>query len=136
MDLPTVRPHEATRPPAGSDGRAVRSSPVPHDPSPVPTIEENPSPSTAPRAETKETDTTRKAPEPAEVERDVELANELASRMNVSIGFRTFQEDGEVIVEVTNRETGELIRRVPPEDLTDRLTRFQGFEGLLTQAKV
>jgi flagellar protein FlaG len=56
--------------------------------------------------------------------------------MNVSISFETSEEGNEVVVAVINRETGELIRKIPPEDLTVRLKRFQGFEGLLTQAKV
>jgi flagellar protein FlaG len=56
--------------------------------------------------------------------------------MNVSIAFETSEEGGKVVVAVINRETGELIRKIPPEDLIDRLNRFEGFEGLLTQAKV
>lgn len=135
MDLPLVRPHAATRPSDGSNEAVVRSTPSPRVATAARAREAGVTEPTA-DAVAREAPESRKKPEAEEVERDVEVANELASRMNVAVGFRTFQEDGEVIVEVTNRETGELIRRVPPEDLTDRLTRFQGFEGLLTQAKV
>jgi flagellar protein FlaG len=68
---------------------------------------------------------------PAELDRIVELANALARIGNFAIRFRRSEQVDEMILEVFNRETGEVVRKIPPEELIARLREFTGFEGLL-----
>lgn len=67
-----------------------------------------------------------------EVEKVVELANELAQRLDIKVTFRKSERSDEFRLEVVNRQTGEVIRQVPPEELISHLRNFSGFEGLLT----
>jgi uncharacterized FlaG/YvyC family protein len=67
----------------------------------------------------------------AELGRIVELANALARIGNFAIRFRRSEQVDEMILEVFNRETGEVVRKIPPEELIARLREFTGFEGLL-----
>jgi uncharacterized FlaG/YvyC family protein len=68
-----------------------------------------------------------------EIDRVIEMANDLARRLDVKILFRRSDADEDYHLEVVDRETGELIRRVPPEEMIAHIENFSGFEGLLTE---
>jgi uncharacterized FlaG/YvyC family protein len=61
----------------------------------------------------------------------VDEANTRARVAGVSLAFRIDASSGEVVIEVSDRETGELIRRLPPESLAERLARLGDVEGFL-----
>lgn len=69
-----------------------------------------------------------------DISKVVDLANELAQRLDVKVTFRKSEVSDGYQLEVVNRETGEVIRRVPPEKVIAHLENFSGFEGLLTRS--
>ena len=74
-------------------------------------------------------------PKDGELEQAIEMANELARKMNLTISFRPSEHGDEMILQLKDRETGEVIREVPPEEMIRRMRDFSGFEGLLTQGR-
>ncbi|MEW6441343.1 MAG: flagellar protein FlaG [bacterium] len=54
---------------------------------------------------------------------------------DVGIHFEIQEETGDVSVEVMNRETGELIRRIPPEDVSRLHQKLEELRGLLVDKK-
>ena len=68
------------------------------------------------------------------------LSEELNSYMDdlqTSLGFSIHEEiDNLVVVEIKNRETGELIRQIPPEELLTIREKMAELTGLLFDQKI
>ncbi len=55
--------------------------------------------------------------------------------LNIRLDFEVHEETGELIVRVFNRETGKLIREVPPEDLLELHEKLAELRGVLFDQK-
>ena len=68
----------------------------------------------------------------SEVLRVVEELNALASRIaSTTITFEVDVFTGESVVQVRDKETGEVIRQVPPEELLQLVSELKGATGLI-----
>lgn len=88
----------------------------------------------APAHATPDGDETSSPASVEEVDRAVDTANELARRLDVKILFRRSEETDDFRLQIVDRETGEVIRQVPPEEMIAHMKSFSGFEGLLTES--
>lgn len=62
----------------------------------------------------------------------VEDMQHYISRMNVSLKFSTYGEDGEKIaVTVADKETGEVIREIPPKELQNLYAKMSEVAGII-----
>jgi flagellar protein FlaG len=60
-----------------------------------------------------------------------QIQNELQS-MNIGVSFSTYgTKNNEVSVIVTDKDTGEVIREIPPEDLQDLYTKLGELVGII-----
>lgn len=57
--------------------------------------------------------------------------NEALKRMNVGVDFNINRDLDQVVVEVVNRETHEVIRQVPPEEMLEMAKRMEELSGVL-----
>jgi flagellar protein FlaG len=57
------------------------------------------------------------------------------SDMNVSISFEIYDKTGDLIVKMINRDTKEVIRQLPPEDLLRLRQKFEELRGVLFTRK-
>ncbi|MGF9699797.1 flagellar protein FlaG [Paenibacillus sp. MABNR03] len=53
-----------------------------------------------------------------------------------SLEFSVHEETHSIMIKVTNRETGELIREVPPEKLLDVAAKMMELAGLIVDKKI
>jgi flagellar protein FlaG len=76
----------------------------------------------------------------AENERMKQMVQEMQSQidnMNVSLAFSAYGENGEnIAVVVANKDTGEVIREIPPKELQDLYAKMSEITGIIfnTQA--
>ncbi len=56
--------------------------------------------------------------------------------INIQLSFKVHEETGETIVQVTNKETGEVIRQIPPEDLLKLREKLEELRGVLFNGRV
>jgi flagellar protein FlaG len=54
---------------------------------------------------------------------------------NVNLNFSVNQSSGQIVISVVDKDTGEVIREIPPEVLQDLATRFQKSVGLVFDHK-
>lgn len=55
--------------------------------------------------------------------------------MNVSLSFEVYDKTGDVVVKVINRDTKEVIRQIPPEDLLEITEKLEELRGVLFAGK-
>ena len=104
----------------------------------------NPLPSAAPEARTTPPETAKtpvarpeQAPPPAELSREeveaaVESANRASSLAAHNLKFRVDQQTERLVIKVVDKETGETVREIPPEEMlaiAESIERYQ--KGLL-----
>lgn len=65
-----------------------------------------------------------------------ELQNKIESINNFRIQFSEHEATGRILVKVIDKETEELIREIPPEDLLDALAKLDEMIGILFDKKV
>jgi uncharacterized FlaG/YvyC family protein len=70
-------------------------------------------------------------PSAAEVESTVAAINDVLEQVNVSLRYRIDEKTEDVIVSVVNRDTGEVLRQVPPEEILRMRQRLQELMGVL-----
>jgi len=71
-------------------------------------------------------------------DRVTQLANEIQrylSEFNVCLNFEVGDRTGEVVVKVVNSDTKEVIREIPPEDLSKILDKLEELRGVLFARK-
>lgn len=56
-----------------------------------------------------------------------------AQGRTTSVGFQVFFEGGEVIVRVINRETGDVVREIPPDEVRNMQDKLQDLKGILVE---
>lgn len=89
-----------------------------------------------------EVDSTKKAgirngksvAQPISINETQEIVKSLEKYMDVlktSIGFRVNTDTDKVVVTITNRETDEVIRQIPPEELISLQERMKELTGII-----
>lgn len=72
-----------------------------------------------------------------EIFRIVEKMQTYLESMNISVNFRTYGEKNErIAILVVERETGKVIREIPPEELQRLYQRMCELSGLLYNGKI
>ena len=114
---------------------AARSNRVAQDGAPV----------NAPQAVDSKTDASRRAQEQIAVQQiaasrqaideEVDVLNELANILNHKLSFAVREESGETYVRVVDRETGEVVRVIPPEELMELSERIRSLAGLFFEGE-
>jgi len=64
------------------------------------------------------------------LEEIIEALNQFMSALDVELRFQIHEPTHEVIARLVNRETGEVIREIPPEKFLDMLAKLQELAGL------
>lgn len=60
----------------------------------------------------------------------IEALNQFMRALDVELRFRIHEPTHEVIARLINKETGEVIREIPPEKFLDMLAKLQELAGL------
>ncbi len=64
------------------------------------------------------------------IERVVDEANSHLQALNESLDFRVHDETGQLLVQIVNRSTGEVVRESPPREFLDLAARMKEMVGL------
>ncbi|QCQ22669.1 flagellar protein FlaG [Desulfoglaeba alkanexedens] len=73
---------------------------------------------------------------PEEVKTLVEEVQSYLEDLNIRLKFIVHEETGDVVVRVLNKETGELIREIPPEELLKLRQKLEELRGVLFHGEV
>jgi flagellar protein FlaG len=74
--------------------------------------------------------------DPGKTQKLVEEVQSYLDNINIQLSFDIHDETGEMVVQVLERETGDLIRQIPPEDLLDLKDKLSELRGVLFHQKV
>ncbi|SMC19466.1 flagellar protein FlaG [Desulfacinum hydrothermale DSM 13146] len=55
--------------------------------------------------------------------------------LNIKLSFELHEETGDMVVSVVNKETGEVIRQIPPEELLELREKLEELTGVLFNGK-
>jgi len=69
----------------------------------------------------------------------MELGEEIKRFMedfDVEVNFKTNEKTGDLVVQVVDRDTGKIIRQIPPEDLVKLHEKLVELRGVLFEGKV
>ena len=66
----------------------------------------------------------------------VEEVQRYLEEFNIELNFKVHDKTGEVIVQVFNRDTGKMIRQIPPDDLVRLHEKLEELRGVLFNGKV
>ena len=56
--------------------------------------------------------------------------------LNISLNFQVEDKTGQTVVQVVNRDTGEVIRQIPPESLVKARQKLEELRGVLFEGQV
>jgi flagellar protein FlaG len=65
-----------------------------------------------------------------------ELEHNINTIHNVGLEFSMHEESGRSIIKVVEKDTGDLIRQIPPEDVLDLIIRMGDVLGILFDESV
>lgn len=75
---------------------------------------------------------TERALNQQDIEEEVRMVNQRLEEMGkASVHFNVDKESGELVVKVINRETEEVIREIPPEEIRQLKERLSEMRGIL-----
>lgn len=74
--------------------------------------------------------------DPGKTQKLVEEVQSYLDNINIQLSFDIHDETGEMVVQVLERQTGDLIRQIPPEDLLDLKDKLSELRGVLFHQKV
>lgn len=66
-----------------------------------------------------------------QIRRNAELVSEAVSRLNHGVRFEIDDSSDTIITKVIDRETNEIIRQYPPEEMLDIARRLREYVGVL-----
>ena len=66
-----------------------------------------------------------------ELEKIKEATNEVLAQLNIQLDFEIDKTLGKIIVKVINKETGKVIRQIPPEEMLKIAKRMEEMSGIL-----
>lgn len=71
-----------------------------------------------------------------EIQKDLEMINEQLKSSNSSIQFSIDDKSNEIIVRIVDRDTGEVIRQIPPESIVRLRDSMRDMSGLFVEKKI
>ena len=71
-----------------------------------------------------------------EIHKDLEMINEQLKSSNSSIQFSIDDKSNEIIVRIVDRDTGEVIRQIPPESIVRPRDSMRDMSGLFVEKKI
>ena len=74
--------------------------------------------------------------DPDVVSEAVRQLNELSEKFNNSIKFKVHEGTKRLMIDIVNKESGKIVRSIPPEEILDKLARTREFLGMLFDEKV
>lgn len=76
-------------------------------------------------------------PEPAQVQKAVEALKQLVeAKAPNSLAFSIDESTGKTIVTISDAETGEMIRQIPPEEMLEIARSLDKMQGMLLREQV
>lgn len=88
-----------------------------------------------PLVEEVESELEAKPLEKEQLETVVQQLQDFVQTLNRGIAFRVDQDSGKDVITVTNRDTGELVRQIPSEEVLLLASRLSEATGLLVNTK-
>lgn len=73
--------------------------------------------------------------DPGAVKEIVERTQAFLDDLNIRLDFEVYEETGDLVVRIFNRETEELLREIPPEDLLELHKKIAELRGVLFDEK-
>jgi flagellar protein FlaG len=73
--------------------------------------------------------------EQGELECVVKDVEDYLSEMSIKLSFKIHKETGDVVVQVLNEKSGEVIRQLPPEDVLKLREKLEDLKGVLFDGK-
>ncbi len=70
-----------------------------------------------------------------ELEAVVKDVEDYLSEMSIKLSFKIHKETGDVVVQVLNEKSGEVIRQLPPEDVLKLREKLEDLKGVLFDGK-
>jgi flagellar protein FlaG len=88
--------------------------------------------------EEKNVEDRQKGKEDVQVSQDLldELEHNINTIHNVGLEFSMHEESGRTLIKVVEKDTGDLIRQIPPEDVLDLIIRMGDVLGILFDESV
>jgi uncharacterized FlaG/YvyC family protein len=71
-----------------------------------------------------------------EIHKDLEMINEQLKSSNSSLQFSIDDKTNDVIVRIVDRDSGEVIRQIPPESIVKLRDSMKDMSGLFVEKKV
>jgi flagellar protein FlaG len=71
-----------------------------------------------------------------EIHKDLDMINEQLKSSNSSIQFSIDDKSNDVIVRIVNKDTGEVIRQIPPESIVKLRDSMKDLSGLFVEKKI
>jgi flagellar protein FlaG len=72
---------------------------------------------------------------PKEAKETTQAIQSYLDDLNITLNFELEEDTGQMIVSVKNRETGDVIRQIPPETLVELRKRLEDLRGVLYDNK-
>ena len=71
-----------------------------------------------------------------EIQQDIEKMNDQLKSMNRSIRFTVDDESHDIVVKVVDKNTGEVVMEIPPEEVLKLRERMSEMSGLLVEKQM
>jgi len=71
-----------------------------------------------------------------QIHKDLDVINEQLKSLNTSIQFSIDDASDEVVVRIVDKESGEVIRQIPPESIVRLRDSLKDMSGLIVEKKV
>jgi len=68
----------------------------------------------------------------AQIDYAVEVLNDAMTTINRSLNFKVDEASGRTVISIIDRETDELIKQIPSEDMLKLISTLQELQGLLS----
>ena len=71
-----------------------------------------------------------------EIDYAVEVINDTMTLINRSLNFEVDEDNGRTVIKIIDRETGDLIKQLPSEDMLKLISHMQEMQSLLSGESV
>lgn len=74
--------------------------------------------------------------DPGKAKEMAEDVQQYLEDLNIQLSFKVHDKTGELVVQVLNRDTGDVVRQIPPENLIKLREKLEELRGVLFNGKV
>ena len=78
----------------------------------------------------------KEMPSAEEIQQDLDVINAQLETMNRSLQFSIDEELKDVVVKIVDKETGEIVRQIPPDEVLRLREHFKEMVGLILEKTV